>query len=109
MQGPDELIIFGRTYRIEEISPIHAAEGVLGLAAFREGVIYLDASLDAPLALSTLWHEAIHIAQQELLGTMDEAQARWIALFVHCLLFQNPEILRCYLEGFSPGLLDESL
>lgn len=98
---PDELIVFGRVYEILDLSPIHVSEGVMGLAAYREGAIHLDKSLDLPLRLSTLWHEAALIAQQEILGTVDEAQARWIALFVHNLLVGNPSLLEAYLYGLK--------
>ena len=85
MQIPNELVIFGRAYDVRDVCPIQCSEGVLGLAAYREGVIYLDENMDMALSLITLWHEAVHIAQQEILGTIDESQARWIALFVHSL------------------------
>jgi hypothetical protein len=98
MNIPDELVIFGRTYRVLEVSPIHASEGVLGLAAYREGAIYLDSGLDPNLGLSTMWHEAFHIAQQDMLGTCDEDQARWFALFVHNFLIHNPEVFECYVS-----------
>ncbi len=103
MQIPEELTIFGRTYNIHDINPIQAAEGILGMAAYRDGVIYLDSAMDSSLALSTLWHEAFHIAQQEILGTVDEAQARWVALFIHTLLLQNPGILDCYQAASNPA------
>ncbi|MBI5248416.1 MAG: hypothetical protein HY912_02880 [Desulfomonile tiedjei] len=108
MKIPDELVIFGRTYRVLEVSPIHVSEGVLGLASYREGAIYLDPSLDAALGLNTIWHEALYIAQQDVLGTSDEAQARWLALFVHNFLIHNPAILGCYLSCMSsdPDSLD---
>ena len=99
MQIPNELVIFGRTYDVRDVCPIQCSEGVLGLAAYREGVIYLDENMDMALSLITLWHEAVHIAQQEILGTIDESQARWIALFVHTFLVQNPQILECYRNG----------
>lgn len=96
MQLPEEVIIFGRTYAIRDVTPIHCSEGVVGAAAYRDAAIYLDQSVDAALGLATLWHEAVHIAQQEILGEMDEAQARWISLFVHTFLVQNPEIIEQY-------------
>jgi hypothetical protein len=104
---PSEVVIFGRTYEVTDVSPLQSSEGVLGQAAYRDGVIYLDESMDMSLTLSTLWHEAAHIAQQEVLGTMDEAQARWIALVVHNFLILNPQVLECYFEGLGiipPGL-----
>lgn len=101
MQAPDELIIFGRVYDILDLSPIHVSEGVMGLAAYRDGAIHLDKTLDLSLRLSTLWHEAAHIAQQEILGAIDEAQARWMALFIHNLLVSNPSLLDCYLYGLK--------
>ncbi len=107
MQIPDELVIFGRTYDVRNISPIHNLEGVLGLASYREGAIYLDPHLDMGLALSTVWHEVAHIAQQDILGTTDEAQARWIALFVHHFLASNPEILDCYRYGLETPDFDD--
>ena len=102
MAIPREIVIFGRTYQLSDVSPIHTSEGVLGLAAYREGVIYLDAGLDVALSLNTLWHEAVHIAQQDVLGIVDEAQARWVSLFVHNFLVQNPAIVRCYLDHSEP-------
>lgn len=98
MKIPNELVIFGRTYRILDVSPIHVSEGVLGLACYREGAIYLDKDVDPDLGLNTIWHEALHIAQQDVLGTSDEAQARWLSLFVHNFLIHNPQILECYLS-----------
>jgi hypothetical protein len=105
MQIPDELMIFGRSYKVLEVSPIHVSEGVLGLASYREGAIYLDLSLDPALSLNTMWHEALHIAQQDMLGTTDEDQARWLALFVHNFLIHNPAMLECYTSLLSraPG------
>ena len=105
---PDEVVIFGRTYEIRDITNIHSMEGVLGLAAYRDGVIYVDENTDLSLSLNTLWHEATHIAQQEILGSTDEAQARWIALFAHNFLVNNPEILECYAQGMeAAGGFDE--
>jgi len=101
MELPTEVHILGRTYQIKDTAPIHDYEGVLGMAAYREGVIYLDRDMDTTLSLNTLWHEAAHMAQQELLGMTDEAQARWIALFVHNFLIQNPAVLECYSESLS--------
>jgi len=103
MQIPGELTIFGRTYDVRDVDPIHAREGILGMAAYRDGAIYLDRNMDPSLTLSTLWHEAFHIAQQEMLGTADEAQARWVSLFVHTFLLQNPGILECYLAEANPA------
>jgi hypothetical protein len=102
MQIPEELTIFGRTYDVRDVDPIHACEGILGMAAYRNGVIYLDQGMDPSLMLSTLWHEAFHIAQQEILGAADEAQARWVSLFVHTFLLQNPGILGCYQVESNP-------
>jgi hypothetical protein len=85
------------------VLPAHNPEGVLGLASYREGVIYLDSAMDMSLTLNTLWHEAVHVAQQEILGITDEAQARWIALFVHTFLVNNPDILTCYQHGLTPS------
>ena len=99
MQIPEELTIFGRTYDVRDVDSIHACEGILGMAAYRDGAIYLDRNMDPSLTLSTLWHEAFHIAQQELLGTADEAQDRWVSLFIHTFLLQNPGILECYLAA----------
>jgi len=101
MEIPDQVVIFGRSYEVKDISPFQMSEGILGQAAYRDGVIYVDHGTDLALMLTTLWHEAAHIAQQELHGSIDEAQARWIALFVHNLLLDNPDILECYLTGFG--------
>jgi len=101
MQIPSEIVILGRAYAVSDVSPVQCSEGVLGQAAYRDGVIYLDRSLDTSLTLSTLWHEAVHIAQQEILGTIDEAQARWVALFVHNFLMDNPSIMECYLRELN--------
>jgi hypothetical protein len=106
MQIPDELVIFGRSYKVLEVSPIHVSEGVLGLASYREGAIYLDLSLDPALSLNTMWHEALHIAQQDMLGTSDEDQARWLALFVHNFLVHNPAMLACYSSLLSGAVSD---
>jgi len=103
MQLPKEIMIFGRTYDIQDLCPIHISEGLLGLAAYRDGVIYLDQSVDMALTLSTLWHEAIHLAQQDIFGNIDEAQARWMSLFIHNFLVHNPEILEYYMHGLRLG------
>ena len=81
---PTEVVIFGRTYDVSDVSPFQCSEGILGQAAYRDGIIYIDENVDMALSLNTLWHEAVHIAQQEILGTVDEAQARWVALFMEC-------------------------
>jgi hypothetical protein len=107
MQIPDELVIFGRTYDVRNVSPIHNLEGVLGLASYREGAIYLDEEMDMALTLNTIWHEAAHVAQQEILGGTDEAQARWIAVFVHTFLVNNPAILDCYRYGLEPSPFED--
>jgi hypothetical protein len=107
MQIPAELTIFGRTYDVRDVDSVHACEGILGMAAYRDGVIYLDRSLDPSLALSTVWHETLHIAQQEILGTADEAQARWVSLFIHTFLLHNPGILECYLTASNPASFDD--
>ncbi len=105
MNIPNEVVIFGRGYRILDVPPINVSEGVLGLACYREGAIYLDKDVDPDLVLNTIWHEALHIAQQDVMGTTDEAQARWLALFVHNFLIHNPRILECYLSCI--GLTEE--
>jgi hypothetical protein len=109
MSIPEEVVIFGRTYEIRDVTPIHCAEGVVGAASYRDGAIYLDQTVDAALGLTTLWHEAIHIAQQEILGEADEAQARWISLFVHTFLAQNPEIVESYAEELHASQGDDDL
>ena len=106
MQIPDELVVFGRAYEVRNTSPVHDLEGVLGSASYRNGTIYLDPSLDMALALNTVWHEVANIAQQEILGAADGAQARWIALFVHNFLLSNPEILDCYRYGLVSSDFD---
>ena len=107
MQIPAKLTIFGRHYDIRDVDPIHACEGILGMAAYRDGVIYLDRNMDPSLLLNTIWHEALHIAQQEILGTADEAQARWVSLFIHTFLLQNPGILECYLAASNPASFED--
>jgi hypothetical protein len=102
MQIPGELAIFGRTYDVRNVDSIHACDGILGMAAYRDGVIYLDLSMAPSLVLSTLWHEAFHIAQQDILGTVDEVEARWVSLFIHTFLLQNPAILKCYHAASNP-------
>ena len=101
MRIPSEVVVFGRTYHVNHVSPFQSAEGILGQAAYRDGVVYLDEEMDMALSLSTLWHEAVHIAQQEILGTIDETQARWVALFVHNFLVSNPQIVECYSYGLG--------
>jgi hypothetical protein len=101
MPIPTEVVLFGRVYAVRDVSPFHVSEGILGQAVYRDGVIYLDRKMDMALSLTTLWHEAVHMAQQEILGTVDEAQARWLSLFVHDFLVRNPALLECYREG--PG------
>ncbi len=96
-----EVVIFGRTYDVSDVSPFQCSEGILGQAAYRDGIIYIDENVDMALSLNTLWHEAVHIAQQEILGTVDEAQARWVALFIHDFLVHNPKILECYYQGLG--------
>ncbi|MEW6114900.1 MAG: hypothetical protein AB1664_22395 [Thermodesulfobacteriota bacterium] len=92
------MVIFDRTYEIKDISPLQSSEGILGQSAYRDAVIYLDKSVDLSLSLRTLWHEAVHVAQQDLSTAVDEAEARWIALFVHNLLAANPWLAGCYLD-----------
>lgn len=106
MKMPVELVVFGRAYQICNVSPMHVSDGVLGMAAYRDATIYIDTSLDPALFLSTLWHEAVHVAQQEILGMTDEDQARWISLFVHNLLIHNPSILECYRQCPDRGTLE---
>ena len=48
MQIPEELTIFGRTYDVCDVDPIHACEGILGMAAYRDGVIYLTGTWTRP-------------------------------------------------------------
>jgi hypothetical protein len=107
MQIPDELIIFGRTYDVRNISAVRNLEGALGVSSYRERVIFLDPRVDMALALNTVWQEAVHIAQQQIAGTTNEAQARWIALFVHSFLASNPDILDCYRYGLEVSSFDE--
>jgi hypothetical protein len=107
MQIPDELVVFGRSYDVRNTAPVHDLEGVLGLASYRLGAFYLDPSLDMALALRIVWHEVALIAQQEILGTIDPSQARWIALFVHNFLISNPEILDCYRYGMASSDFDD--
>jgi hypothetical protein len=95
---PDIITIFGRAFTLKDMPSVSAAEGVIGMAAYHEGAIYLDRTADAALALTTLWHEAIHVVQNDLHGEVDEQQARWMSLFVHNLLVDNPEIVECYRE-----------
>ncbi len=73
------------------------------MAAYSEGVIYIDGEIDPALALSTLWHEAVHIVQIDLHGKPDEKEARWVSLFAHALLMHNPEIIEAY--GEMPGII----
>ncbi len=96
---PDKVVIFGRSYEIQDVPRVHAADGILGRTSFRDGKIYLDDDTDLSLGLSTLWSETAQIAQQEILGSMDRAQARWIALFVHNFLVNNPKVAACYCRG----------
>lgn len=100
---PEFLEIFGRRFSIEPIPAIGAGDGVIGMAAYSEGAIYIDGEIDLSLALSTLWHEAIHIAQIDLHGKPDEKEARWVSLFAHSLLMHNPAILEAYAELHATG------
>ena len=95
---PEYLELFGRRYRIQPMPAVHVTEGVIGMAAYSEGTIYIDADVDLPLALSTVWHEAVHIAQIDLHGQPCEEAARWISLLAHSLLVHNPEIVQAYLD-----------
>ena len=95
---PEFLEIFGRRYGIQPMPAVNVTDGVIGMAAYSEGAIYIDCEIDLALALSTLWHEAIHIAQIDLHGKPDEKEARWVSLFAHSLLMHNPEILEAYAE-----------
>jgi hypothetical protein len=101
MNIPGELIIFGRTYAITPMEHIHSVEGTLGLACYRDGAIHLDLEVDPLLLLKVLWHEAFHIAQQDINENCDEAQARWVSLFIHSFLMDNPMVLECYLEEIN--------
>ncbi len=98
MNIPEVLEIFGRIYTVAEMGSLDRDEGTLGMAAYKSATIYLDTSVDALLLLKVIWHEAIHMAQQEINENCDEAQARWISLFIHNFLMENPGILECYLE-----------
>lgn len=98
MDIPAELEILGRSYKIVEMGALDAQEGTLGAAVYRAGEIHLDMDMDPSLMLKVLWHEIIHVAQQELHQTCDEPEARWISLFVHNFILQNPAILECYLD-----------
>jgi hypothetical protein len=95
---PECLEIFGRRFRIEPMPAVNVNDGVIGMAAYSEGAIYIDEEIDLALALSTLWHEAIHIAQIDFHGKPDEKEARWVSLFAHALLMHNPAILEAYAE-----------
>jgi hypothetical protein len=105
MEIPEKLVIFGRMYDVRDVSPSQLSEGVIGQTAYRDGVIYLDESTDLALKLNAMWNEAISVAQQDLHGFVDESQARWIGLFIHNFLIQNPEILECYLGGIEQSSL----
>ncbi|MFH1117019.1 MAG: hypothetical protein V1792_24140 [Pseudomonadota bacterium] len=95
---PEFLEIFGRRFRIEPMPTVNVNDGVIGMAAYSEGVIYIDGEIEPALALSTLWHEAVHIAQIDLHGKTDEKEARWVSVFAHALLMHNPWILEAYGE-----------
>jgi hypothetical protein len=97
VQIPHELKIFGRTYKVQEMEHVHSSEGTLGIAAYRDGVIHIDKTVDDCLAMNVLWHEAFHIAQQDINGEIDEAQCRMVALFIHHMLVHNPAIVANYL------------
>ena len=105
MEIPERLVIFGRVYDVQNVSPSQLSQGIIGQTAYRDGVIYLDESTDLALKLNAMWNEAISVAQQDLHGFVDESQARWIGLFVHNFLIQNPEILECYLGGIEHSSL----
>jgi hypothetical protein len=98
IQLPETLEIFGRHFRVESMPPVNVTDGVIGMAAYSEGAIYIDPHIDLSLALSTLLHEAIHIAQIDLHGKPNEEEARWMSLFVHSLLVHNPGILNGYVR-----------
>ena len=107
----NSVVLFGRAYDVKDTSQHQTSEGILGMACYRDGVIYLDDSLDLPLTLNTLWHEATHIAQQEILGIIDESQARWVSLFIHDFLVHNPQIIEIYRYGlglYTPEPEEES-
>jgi hypothetical protein len=44
---PDIITIFGRAFTLKDMPSVSAAEGVIGMAAYHEGAIYLDRT--APL------------------------------------------------------------
>jgi hypothetical protein len=101
MDIPEKLVIFGRAYDVLEIPPSQLADGVIARASYREGVIYLDESVDPALKLNAIWNGVIQAAQQDLHGRLDEAQAKWTALFVHQFLALNPEIAELYTVDFD--------
>lgn len=95
--------IFGRRFSIDPIPAIGAHDGVIGMAAYSEGAGYIDGEIDLSLALSALWHEAIHVAQIDLHGKPDEKEARWVSLCAHSLLMHNPAILEAYRSMHGNG------
>ena len=98
MNIPQELLIFGRLYQLQQMERVHSSEGTLGISAYKDGVIHIDLEVDIALLLKVLWHEAVHVAQQDVNQECDEAQARWIALFIHTFLMDNPGIAECYVD-----------
>ena len=101
MEIPERLMIFGREYDVVEVRPSQLAGDAIAQASYRDGVIYVDESVDPVLKLGELWKGVLRAARQDLYGSSDDAQTQWIAVFVHQFLAHNPEIAESYLLGLN--------
>ncbi len=100
---PDTIFCGGRPFTVDDLPELSKSEGTLGLCDIRAGKVYIDECLDVALTLKTLWHEALHIAQNDFLGDVSEEQSRWGSLFVHQFLIENPAIVQIYQQLHVSG------
>lgn len=95
MAIPDEVFVNGRWYALEETGE-SGGDIVLGCVRYAEGRILLNMDVDLECQLKSIWHEACHIAQQDLEGEMSEKLANFVSTFAHNFLCHNQEIAKCY-------------
>jgi hypothetical protein len=100
------IAIFGRQYIItseKECEDLNEEEknNLIGYCDFIGAKIFLKEGMDSVLALKTFWHEAVHVAQNEFCGDLDESEAHVMALFIHDILSNNPELVKQYIRGES--------
>jgi len=104
---PDELWINGRAYLIEDCGTHPLGDVVLGCMKYPDGIILLNQDIDLEGQLKTLWHEAYHVFQQDILGKTDEGEANLVSTFIHNFLTHNREIADCYSTTEEPEAFDD--